>query len=136
MPRLRGRGGNIGRRTWDSQRNYNRRLNRTAEERLADNVKLRHRAAIARANESPEHRNERLRADALRQRERRRRATDEHRAHDRERVQRRRALTHTSLHCLAFEYEPKIDYSSNSLIVFGNMDKECQHCHPFKYKGE
>ncbi|VVC27150.1 Hypothetical protein CINCED_3A015105, partial [Cinara cedri] len=67
-PRLRGRGGNIGRRTWNSQLVQNRRLNRSAEDQLTDNENLRNQAAITRTNESQEQRNERRRANALRQR--------------------------------------------------------------------
>ena len=39
-------------------RDHNRLLNRTAEDHLTDNVNLRDRVAITRANESREHRNE------------------------------------------------------------------------------
>ncbi|GFW83292.1 helitron_like_N domain-containing protein [Trichonephila clavipes] len=51
-------------------------------------------------------------------------------------MQNHRALTQASFNRLAFEYDPEIDYSSHALIIIGNMDKECQHCHAFKYKGE
>lgn len=136
MPRLRGRGGNIGRRTRNSQIVRTRRLNRTAEDQLTDNANLRDQVANTRANESQEQLNERLRANALRQRQARQRATDAHRAHERQRLQVHRALTRASLLRLAFEYKSDIDYSSHSQIVIGAMDKECQHCHAFKYKGE
>ena len=51
-------------------------------------------------------------------------------------MQDNRALTRASLNRLAFEYDPEIDYSSHVLIMIGSMDKKCQHCHAFKYKGE
>lgn len=70
----------------------------------------------------------------MRQREARQQVTEAHRAHDQQRVQERRALTH--IHRLSFEYEPEIENSSHALTVIGNIDKECQHCHAFKYKGE
>lgn len=111
MPRLRGRGGNIGRRTRNSQIVRTRRLNRTAEDQLTDNANLRDQVANTRANESQEQLNERLRANALRQRQARRRATVAHRAHERQRLQVYRALTRASLLRLAFEYESDIDYS-------------------------
>ena len=66
MPRLRGRGGNIGRRTRNSQIAHTRRLNRTAEDLLTDNANLGDQVANTRANESQEQRNERLQANALR----------------------------------------------------------------------
>ena len=47
-----------------------------------------------------------------------------------------RALTGTSLNSLAFEYDSEIDYSSHALIMIGSIDKECQYCHAFNYKGE
>jgi hypothetical protein len=40
-------------------------------------------------------------------------------------MQDNRALTRASLKRLAFEYGPKIDYSSHVLIMTGSMDKEC-----------
>ncbi|XP_037942683.1 uncharacterized protein LOC119675548 [Teleopsis dalmanni] len=52
------------------------------------------------------------------------------------RLQVYRALTRSSFHHLAFEYESVIDYSSHSRIVIGAMNKQCQHCHTLKYKGE
>ena len=66
MPRLRGRGGNIGRRTRNSQIAHTRRFNRTAEDLLTDNANLRDQVANTRANESQEQRNECLQANALR----------------------------------------------------------------------
>ena len=51
-------------------------------------------------------------------------------------MQDNRALTRASLNRLAFEYDPEVDYSSHVLIMIGSMDKKCQHCHAFKYKGE
>ena len=51
-------------------------------------------------------------------------------------MQDNQALTRASLNRLAFEYDPEIDYSSHVLIMIGSMDKECQHFHAFKYKGE
>lgn len=123
MPRLRGRGGNIGRRTRNSQLVQNRRLNRSAEDQLTDNENLRNQAAITRANESQEQRNERLRANALRQRLARQRVTDTFRTREQQRLQVYRALTRASLLRLAFEYESDIDYSSHSQIVIGAMNK-------------
>ncbi|VVC37945.1 Hypothetical protein CINCED_3A010874 [Cinara cedri] len=76
MPRFRRRGGNIGRRTRNSQLVQNRRLNRSAEDQLTDNENLRNQAVITRTNESQEQRNERRRANALRQRLARQRVTD------------------------------------------------------------
>ena len=136
MPRLRVRGGNIGRRTRHSEIVHTNRFNRTADEQLTDNANLRDQVAKTRANEIQEQRNERLRANALRQTEARQRATDAHRLHEQQRLQVHRELTRTSFLRLAFEYESDIDYSSNPQIVIGAMDKECQHCHAFKYRGE
>lgn len=72
----------------------------------------------------------------MRQREARQRATDAHRDHHHQQVQHNRALSRASFNRLAFEYVPEIDYSSHALITIGSMDKECQYCHAFKYKGE
>jgi len=52
MASLRGREGNIGRRTWNSQLVQNRRLNRSAEDQLTDNEILKNQVAITRANET------------------------------------------------------------------------------------
>ncbi|GFW59075.1 transcription elongation factor 1 homolog [Trichonephila clavipes] len=98
---LRGRARNIGRRTQHAQLVHDRRLNRTAEEHSTDNVNLRDQVASTRANEISKQRDQRLRANTLRQRE------------ARQQTIRRYAL-----------------------IIIGNMDKECQHCHAFKYKDE
>ncbi|VVC42431.1 Hypothetical protein CINCED_3A001227 [Cinara cedri] len=76
MPRLRGRGGNIGQRTRNSQLVQNSRLNRSAKDQLTDNENLRNQAAIKRTNGSQEQCNERRRANALRQRLARQRVTD------------------------------------------------------------
>ncbi|GFS75359.1 transcription elongation factor 1 homolog [Nephila pilipes] len=85
-------------------------------------------------------RNQRLRVNTLRQREARQRATNARRGRNQQRMQNHGALTRTSFNRLAFEYDLEIDYSSlassDALIIIGNMDKECQHCHAFKYKGE
>ena len=51
-------------------------------------------------------------------------------------MQDNRALTRASFNRLAFKYDPEIDYLSLALIMIGSMDKESQHCHAFKYKGE
>ena len=51
-------------------------------------------------------------------------------------MQNNRALARASLNCLTFEFDPEIDYSSHALIMIGSMDKECEYCHAFKYKGE
>ncbi|GFX16778.1 ATP-dependent DNA helicase [Trichonephila clavipes] len=136
MPRLRGRARNIGRRTQNAQLVHDRRLNRTAEEHSMDNVNLRHQVASTRANEISEQRDQRLRANTLRQREACQRATNAHIELNQQRMQNHRALTQASFNRLAFEYDPEIDYSSHALIIIGNTDKECQHCHAFKYKGE
>ncbi|GFS46538.1 transcription elongation factor 1 homolog [Nephila pilipes] len=136
MPRLRGRARNIGRRTQHAQLVHDRRLNRTAEEHSTDNVNLRDQVANTRANANSEQRDQRLRVNTLRQRDARQRATNAHRERNQQRMQNHRALTRASFNRLAFEYDPEIDYSSHALIIIGNMDKECQHCHAFKYKGE
>ncbi|GFU35279.1 transcription elongation factor 1 homolog [Trichonephila clavipes] len=115
---------------------HDRRLNRTAEEHSTDNVNVRHQVASTRANEISEQRDQRLSANTLRQREARQRATDAHRELNQQRMQNHQALTQASFNRLAFEYDPEIDYSSHALIIVGNMDKECQHCHAYKYKGE
>ena len=51
-------------------------------------------------------------------------------------MQDNQALTRASLNRLAFEYDPETNYSSHVLIMIGSMDKECQHCHAFKYQSE
>ncbi|GFW83291.1 hypothetical protein TNCV_2509311 [Trichonephila clavipes] len=79
MPRLRGRARNICRRTQNAQLVHDRRLNRTAEEHSTDNVNLRHQVESTRANEISEQRDQRLRANTLRQREVRQGATNAHR---------------------------------------------------------
>lgn len=136
MPRLRGRSRNIGRRTQNAQSVHDLRRNRTVEEHAADNVNSRDQVARARANENSEQQNQRLRANTLRQREARQRVTTAYRERNQRRMQDNRALTRASLNRLAFEYDPEIDYSSHVSITIGSMDKECQHCHAFKYKGE
>ncbi|KAJ8885437.1 hypothetical protein PR048_011634 [Dryococelus australis] len=109
MPRLRGRAKNIGRRTQNAQLVHNRRLNRRVEEHSTDNVNLRDQVVNTRANENLEQRNQRLRANTLRQREARQRATGAHREHNQQRMQDHRVLTRASLNRLAFEYDPEID---------------------------
>ncbi|GIY64362.1 hypothetical protein CEXT_71581 [Caerostris extrusa] len=66
----------------------------------------------------------------------RQRATDTHRAHGRQRLYAHRSLTHASLLHLGFEYESDIDYVSLAQIIIGAMDKQSQHYHAFKYKGD
>ncbi|VVC45421.1 Hypothetical protein CINCED_3A022633 [Cinara cedri] len=112
------------------------RLNRSAEDQLTDNENLRNQAAITRTNESQEQRNERRRANALRQRLTHQRVTDTFRTPKQQRLQVYRAFTRVSLLRLAFEYEPDIDHSSHSQIVIGVMNKQCQHCHALKYLSE
>jgi len=56
-------GGNIGRRTRNSQLVHNYRLNRSAEDQLTDIENVRNQTAITRANESQEQRNKRRRAN-------------------------------------------------------------------------
>lgn len=136
MPRLRGRGNNIGRRTRHSQEVRNIRQNSSAEARATDNEHLRVRMANIRANETTDQRNERLQANALRQRQARQNSNDAYRTHEQQRQREYRALTRSSFLRLAFEYASDIDYSSHSRIGIGAMDKECQYCHAFKYKGE
>ncbi|KAG8290834.1 hypothetical protein J6590_074822 [Homalodisca vitripennis] len=58
MPRLRGRGRNIGRRTRHAQLAHDRRLNRTDQEHSTDNVTLMDQVARTRANENSEQRNQ------------------------------------------------------------------------------
>ena len=88
------------------------------------------------ANEYSEQRNQRLRVNTLRQREAHQRTTNARRECNQRRMQDNRAFKRTSLNRLTFECDPEIDYSSHALIMIGSMDKECQHCHAFKYKGE
>ena len=78
MPRLCKRARNIGRRTRNAQLVHDRQLNRTVEEHSRDNVNLQDQVACTRANENSEQRIQRLRANALRQREARQRATNAH----------------------------------------------------------
>lgn len=66
VPRLRERGGNIGQRTQIAQTIHNRRLNITAEDQLVENLNFRNHAKNTRTNENREHRNKRVRANALR----------------------------------------------------------------------
>ena len=134
MPRLSKRARNNGRRTRNAQLVLDRQLNRTVEEHSRDNVNLRDQVACTRANEISEQRNQRLRANILRQREAHQRATNAHRKRNQRRMQDDRALTQASLNHLAFEYDPEIDYSSHVLIMIGSMDKECQHCHALSTK--
>ena len=55
---------------------HDRRLNRTVEEQSRENLNVRDLIACTRANENSEQRNQRLRANTLRQREARQRATN------------------------------------------------------------
>ena len=123
MPRLRGRGGNIGRQTRNSQLVHNRRLNWLEENQLTDNKNLKNQAEITRRNESQEQRNERRWANALRQRLARQRVTYTFRTREHERLHVYRSLTRESLLRLAFEYESDIDYLSHTQIVIGDMNK-------------
>jgi Fe-S-cluster-containing dehydrogenase component len=100
-----------------------------------DKENLRNPAAITRACESQEQRNERRRSNALRQRLARLQVTDTFRTRKQQRSQVYRALARTSLLHLAFEYEVDIDYSSHSKIVIGAMNKQCQHCRAPKCTG-
>ena len=84
MPRLRKRARNIYRRTRNAQLAHDRQLDTTVEKYSRDNVNLRDQVANTRASENSEQRNQRLRANTLRQREACQRATNE----DRERNQR------------------------------------------------
>jgi len=101
-----------------------------------DNVHLRDQVTCTRANENSKQRNQRLRANTLRQREARQRATNAHRERNQRRMQDNRALTWASLNRLTFEYDPEIDYLSHVLIMISSTDKKCQYCHGFKYEGE
>ncbi|GFV54506.1 helitron_like_N domain-containing protein [Trichonephila clavipes] len=101
-----------------------------------DNAYLRDQVASARENENSEQRDQRLRDNTLRQRDARQRATNAHRERNQQRIQNHRALTRASVNRFAFEYDPERDNSPHALIIIGNVDKERQHCHAFKYKGE
>jgi hypothetical protein len=136
MPFLCKRERNIGRRTPNALLLHDCRLNRTVEEHSTDNVHLRDQVACTFANENSEQRNQRLRANKLRQCEARQQATNAHRERNQRRMQDNWALTWASLNRLTFEYDPEIDYSSHELIMIGSMDQKCQHCHAFKYEGE
>jgi hypothetical protein len=127
---------NIGWRTPNTQLVHDRRLNRTVKEHPTDNVHLWDQVACTRANKNSEQRNQRLRANTLRQGEARQRAINPHRERNQWRMQDNRAWTETTLNRLTFEYDLEIDYSSHVLITIGSMDKECQHCHDFNYEGE
>ena len=70
------------------------------------------------------------------EREAHQRATNAHRKRNQRQMQDDRTLTRVSLNRLVFEYDPEIDYSSHVLIMISSMDKECQYCHAFTYKGE
>ena len=109
-------------------------MNRTVEEHSRENLNVRDQIACTRANENSEKRNQRLRANTLRQREALQRATNAHRERNQRQMQDNRALTRASLNRLAFKYDPEIDYSPHVLIMIGRMEKECQHCHAFKYR--
>ena len=116
---------------------HNRRLNRIVEEYSTDSVNLRDQVAGTLANENSEQCNQHLHANSLRQQEACQRTTNERpRECNQQQMQDNRTLTRVSLNCLAFECDPEIDYSSHALIVIGNMDKESQDCHAFKYKGQ
>ena len=65
---------------------HDRPLNRTVEEHSMDNVHLRVQVACTCANENSEQRNQRLRANTLRQREAHQRATNAHRKHKQRRM--------------------------------------------------
>ena len=98
----------IGRRTQKAQLKHDRRLNRTVEEHSKENLYVRDQIPCTRANENSEQRNRRLRANALRQREARQRATNADRERNQRRMQDNQALTRASLNRLAFEYDPEI----------------------------
>lgn len=132
MPRKQGRGGNIGRRSWTSQRLNNR----TTEQQAAHNQNVTANMEQMRSSESPRHRNARRLENAERQRQLRQHATDAQRSSHSQARRTSRALTRTELVRLAFEYDPVIDYSSHSKIAISEMDKECQHCHALKFKNE
>ena len=66
MSRLCKKARNIGRRTQNAQLVQDRRLKRTVEEHLRDNVNLRDQVACTRVNENSEQCNQRLRANKLR----------------------------------------------------------------------
>ncbi|XP_026471532.1 uncharacterized protein LOC113375801 [Ctenocephalides felis] len=123
MPRIRRAASNFGRRTRQARAIYERRLNRTHEQHMTDNMNLREQVANTRANESLERRTQRLTDMALRNREVQRGATAAIRENNQQRVNNHRAFLRASLLCLAFNYDPEIDYSSHSLITIGNMDK-------------
>uniref|UniRef100_A0A0K8UGF5 Transcription elongation factor 1 homolog n=1 Tax=Bactrocera latifrons TaxID=174628 RepID=A0A0K8UGF5_BACLA len=126
----------ISRRSHNAQMVRNHRLNRTVEEHLTTNANVREQIANPRANENSEQRNQRLHANTLKPREARQRVSDAHRANERQWIQNRRALPRASFSRLDFEYDPEINFSTHPLITIGGMDKECQHCYAFKYKGE
>ena len=66
----------IGRRTPNAQLVHDRQLNRTVEEHSMDNVHLRDQVACTCENENSDQRNQRLRANTIRQREAHQRATN------------------------------------------------------------
>ena len=105
MPRLCKRARHIGRHTQRAQLMHDRRLNRTVEH-SRENLNVRDQIACTRANENSEQRNQRIRANTLRQREARQRATNADRERNQRRMQDNRALTRALLNRLAFEYDP------------------------------
>jgi hypothetical protein len=82
MPRLCKRARNTDRRTRNAQLVHDRRLNWTVEEHSKDNVNLRDQVACTRANENSEQRNQRPRANTLRQLEARQRECNQRRMQD------------------------------------------------------
>ena len=87
MPRAR----YIGRRTRNIQLVHDRPLNIAVEEQSTDNVHLRDQFACTGSNENSEKRNQRLRANTLRQREALQRATNAHRERNQRQMQDNRA---------------------------------------------
>lgn len=112
------------------------RAHESVEQRAERNAAQRIRTAEIRARESREQRDNRRQENALRTRLARQQHIDSFREQNRENHRTNRAVTRGSFVRLAFNYEPDINYSADSKVTIGAMDKICNYCQALKFRNE
>ncbi|GFR04793.1 helitron_like_N domain-containing protein, partial [Trichonephila clavata] len=114
---------NLCNRSKEARRKRLERAHQSEEQIVARNTTQRIRISESRIQKSKRQRDERLRQNVSRNRAAREQHIATFRVRERERQQASRALSRASCFRLAFEYAPDINYSANSKITIGTMDK-------------
>jgi len=135
MPTKR-KGANLSRNTSRSRSMRNTRAQRTEEQIQQQNTDARVSMAQLRQKQSEDTRAERIEVKRLEQRQSRLYTVNRRRTNDQQRQQVHRAFISDSFLCLAFQYEPDIEYYAHSKVVIGAMDKEYPNCHALKLIGK